>query len=196
MVHKCANKIIIKNYNIIKNNIPQTPSKVCVLQSIIFSHTPDEARSVALAKACIPEKNYSVTEKLSFNITKLTMYFTFNKAFINYLDKFPNLVESLEFLIIKNKTTFEQALPISLNISKFDSTLLTTSSNIKEFINSYTKHKEILICKKKYDNTELNTNKNFFSENYIMDIFMFISMIIYPLATTLMVYLLCKHKKL
>ena len=52
--------------------------------------------------------------------SELTMYFTVNTAFINYLDKFPNLPECLEFLIIKYKTTFEQTLPISLNISTFD----------------------------------------------------------------------------
>ena len=43
---------------------------------------------------------------------------------------------------------------------------------------------------------ELNTNKNFFSDNYIIDIFLFITVIISLLATTLTVYLLCKHKKL
>ena len=43
---------------------------------------------------------------------------------------------------------------------------------------------------------KLNTNKNFFSDNYIMDIFLFITVIISLLATTLTVYLLCKHKKL
>ena len=39
-------------------------------------------------------------------------------------------------------------------------------------------------------------NENFFSENYIIDIFLFITVIISLLATTLTVYLLCKHKKL
>ena len=67
--------------------------------------------------------------------SKLTMYFSVNTAFANYLDKFPNLTESLEFLIIRNKTTFEQTLPISLNISEFHPTLLTASSDLKEFIN-------------------------------------------------------------
>ena len=43
---------------------------------------------------------------------------------------------------------------------------------------------------------ELNTNKKFFSENNIVDIFFFITVIISLLATTLTVYLLCKHKKL
>ena len=51
--------------------------------------------------------------------SKLTMYFTVNTAFVNYLDKFPNLTESLEFPKIRTKTTFEQTLPIYLNISKF-----------------------------------------------------------------------------
>ena len=49
--------------------------------------------------------------------SKLVMYFTVNTAFINYLDQFPNLTESLEFPIIKNKTTFKQTLLISLNVS-------------------------------------------------------------------------------
>ena len=52
--------------------------------------------------------------------SKLVMYLTVNTAFVNYLDKFSNSTESLEFPIIKNKMTFEQILPISLNISNFD----------------------------------------------------------------------------
>ena len=75
--------------------------------------------------------------------SKLTMYFTVSAAFVNYLDEFPNLTESLEFPVVKERTTFEQTLPISLNISKFDPTLMTASSNLKEFINSYTNHKEV-----------------------------------------------------
>ena len=71
------------------------------------------------------------------------MYFTINTAFANYLDMFPNLTKSLELLIIKNRTTFKQILPVSLNISKFDKMLLTASTDLKEFISSYTKNKEI-----------------------------------------------------
>ena len=40
--------------------------------------------------------------------SKITMYFTVNTAFVNYLDKSLNLTESLEFPIIRSKTTFEQ----------------------------------------------------------------------------------------
>ena len=126
------------------------------------------------------------------------MYFTVNTAFVNYLDKFPNLTESLEFPIIRNKTTFEQILPISFSVSKFDPTLLTASSNLKEFIHSYTINKEIFDLQERHDSTELelNTNKNFFSDNYIVDIFLIITVIISLLATTVAVYLLYKHKKL
>ena len=128
--------------------------------------------------------------------SKLVMYFTVNTAFINYLDQFPNLTESLEFPVIKNETTFEQVLPISLNISKFDSTLLIASNDLKEFIHWYTNDKEFFYLQERHDSTELGTNKNFFSENYIVGVFLFITVIISLLATTLTVYLLCKHKKL
>ena len=97
--------------------------------------------------------------------SKLVMYFIVNMVFINYSDKFPNLTESLEFPIIKNKTTFEQILLISFKVSKFDPTLLIASSNLKKFIHrqahtKYTKNYiEIFALQERHDNTELNTNK-------------------------------------
>ena len=39
-----------------------------------------------------------------------------------------------------------------------------------------------------------NSNKNFFSNNYIIDIFIFTSSIISLMSTTLVIYLFCKHK--
>ena len=65
--------------------------------------------------------------------SKLVMYFTVNTAFVNYLDQFTNMTESLKIPIIKNKTTFEQTLPISLNASKFDSDLLTAPRNLRPY---------------------------------------------------------------
>ena len=56
----------VSKTNIVNDNSPHTPSKVGVLESITFSHTPEEAMSVGLAKACVFfEKIYSVLEKLS-----------------------------------------------------------------------------------------------------------------------------------
>ena len=39
---------------LIKNNIPHTPTKVGVMVRKMVSHTPDEAMSGGLAKACDP----------------------------------------------------------------------------------------------------------------------------------------------
>ena len=67
---------------------------------------------------------------------------------------------------------------------------------MKEFIHWHTNDKEIFALQERHDSMELSTNKNFFSENYIVDISLFMTTIISLLATTLTVYLLCKHKKL
>ena len=51
----------------------------------------------------------------------------------------------------------------------------------------------------RHDTTDLTTNKNFFSNNYIINIFLFISAIISVISVlvpTFTIYLLCKYKKL
>ena len=99
-------------------------------------------------------ENHFLLESLAAcqdTISKLTMYFTVNTPFLIIC-----ITESLEFLLIRNKTTFEQTLPISLNVSKFDPTLLTASSNLKEFINSYTNYKENFDLQERHDSMEAN----------------------------------------
>ena len=112
---------------------------------------------------CIEADNHYLLESLAAcdnADSKLTMYFTVNTAFANYLDMFPSLTESLEFPKIKNRATFEQTLSISLNISKFDKTLLTASTNLRQFISSYTSQKESFDLQERHDdNTKINTNK-------------------------------------
>ena len=71
------------------------------------------------------------------------MYFTVNIAFVNCLDQIDNLTETLEVPILMDKTIFKQALPISLNASKFDSDLLTAPKMLKDFIHQYNQKKEI-----------------------------------------------------
>ena len=61
----------------------------------------------------------------------------------------------------------------------------------------YAKHKEIFDFEQRHVSTVEslnNSNKNFFSNNYIVDIFMFTSSIISLMSTTLVIYLFCKHK--
>ena len=94
----------------------------------------------------IEADNHYLLESLAAcdnKISKLTMYFTINTAFTNYLEMFPNLTDSLQTPLIKNRTMYEQTLLIALNVSKFDRSLLHASMDLKDFMDCYTKRKEI-----------------------------------------------------
>ena len=94
--------------------------------------------------------------------SKLTMCFTINTAFANYLDIFPNFTESLQFPLIRNRTTYKQTLPINWKITGFDKTLLHAPTNLKDFINNYTKNTEIFELQERHETTILDTNKSLF----------------------------------
>ena len=125
-------------------------------------------------------------------ITKLVMYFTINLAFTNYLDMLPNLTNSLP--IIKDRTQYEQPLPLNLSIPQFDSPLRHGPTKLKDFINHYINNdKEIFNLQQRHAVESLTSNKNFFS-SHIVNIFTFTSSIISIITIKLVVYLFCKHK--
>ena len=68
-------------------------------------------------------------------LTKLTMYFTINLAFSNYLELMPNLTDQLT--LNRGKTNHEQPLPIYLNILCYDNSLSDRPGKLKEFIHNY-----------------------------------------------------------
>ena len=82
MANKCAN-------NIIKHIIPNTPSKVGVLQSITFYNIPNEARSAVLANPCVHSKNLFCYREISINKISYTEW----KTYIN----------SCFFIMVSNK---------------------------------------------------------------------------------------------
>ena len=61
------------------------------------------------------------------------MYIMVNTAFANYIDQF-NLTKELKLPFLTNKTTSEYTLPIFLNNSKFDDSLLTIPQTLKDYI--------------------------------------------------------------
>ena len=126
------------------------------------------------------------------------MYFTINTAFTNYLNKF-NLMDKLEIPILNNKSTSEITLPIFLNESKFDDMLMYMPLTLKEYISQYKHDKEIFDMKERHDIDELETefaSKNFFTNNFIIDIFIFVTAIISVISTIVIIYAICKHNKL
>ena len=111
--------------------------------------------------------------------SKLITYFTINMAFTNYLNMFSDLTDS--FHLIKDRTTYELPLPINLSIPDFDRPLLHVPTNLQYFVQDYVKSKEIFVLEERHVTTikPLNhSNKNFFSNSYIVDIFVFASSVI------------------
>ena len=130
--------------------------------------------------------------------TKLVIYFTINIAFTNYINEF-NLMEELETPILSHKTISEYTLPIFLNKSTFNDTLLYVPLTLKEYINQYKHDSEIFYLKERHDIDELDiqfVNKNLFTNNFIVDICVFIIAIISVITTIIITYALCKNNKL
>ena len=67
--------------------------------------------------------------------TKLIMYFTINLAFTNYLDMLPNMTDSLP--LVRDRTQYEQHLPVHLNIPHYDSSLSHRPTRLKDFMTNY-----------------------------------------------------------
>ena len=68
------------------------------------------------------------------------MYFTINMAFTNYLNMLPKLtIPSL----IRDRTTYEQPLPVNFTFPIFDSSLKDAPPKLKGFMHNYAKYKEI-----------------------------------------------------
>ena len=164
----------------------------------IPSHSYVLVNRSALCNCSIEADNHYLLESIAAcdnRDSKLIMYFTVSMAFANYLDMFPNLTDS--FPLIKDRTIYEQPLPINLSIPDFDRSLLHVPTNLKKFVQDYAKNKKIFDLEERHVSRTLNySSKNFFSNNYIVDIFMFASSVISLISTTLIIYLFCKHKQI
>ena len=134
-------------------------------------------RSV-LCSCGIEADNHYLLESLARCNNKahnLVLYFTINMAFTNYLDMLPNLTIPA---LIRDRTTYEQPVPINLTFPVFDSSLKDALTNLNSFMHSYALNKEIFDFKQRHVSTvesSNNSNNNFFSNNYIIDIFIFTS---------------------
>ena len=112
-------------------------------------------------------------------------------AFVNYLDSLNNLTDSLKPLILLNRTTYEQTLSISLSPPEFDSKLLTACKTLQDFVHQIQQKKEFFNLQERHSDMELELpSKNFFFNNFILDVFLFVTAIISLLVTTLAINIL------
>ena len=181
---------------IVLENWPNDKQKICNINSDIPIRIPSHPyvlvnRSVP-CNCRIEADNHHLLESTATcdnKVTKLVMYFTINLAFTNYLDMIPNLTDSVP--IIKNRTRYEQPLPLNLGIPHFDNSLRYRPTKLKNFMNSYISNDKKNFDLQQRHAMESNTftsNKNFFS-SHIVNIFMFTSSIISIITITLVVCL-------
>ena len=126
-----GNEIILANWPNDKHIIGSINNDIPVW---IPSHPYVLVNRSVLCNCGIEAENDFLLESLAAchdSNSKLVRYFTVNTAFVNYSDQIDNLTETLEFPILRNKTTFEQTLPISQNVSVFDWELLTAPKTLK-----------------------------------------------------------------
>ena len=188
-----GNEIILANW-------PNDKHLICNINNDILVKIPSHPyvlvnRSI-LCNCRIEADNHHLLESITpcdKKVTKLTIYFTINLAFTNYLDMFPNLTDSLT--LIRDKTSYEQPLPIHINVPHYDSSLNNRPTKLKDFLINYisTNHEEIFNSQQRHAIHTSSPYKNFFL-NQIVSIFTFTTSIISIVTIMLVIYLLCKHK--
>ena len=194
----------LHSFKIILANWPTNKHIVCSINNDILIEIPSHPyvlvnRSILCNHGTEAENNY-LLESLAAchdSESKLLMYFTVNIAFTNYLDEF-NLTEETSTPIITNKSTLEITLPVFLNKSKADESLLSAPLMLKEYIAQYKLDKEIFELKERHDIDKLENefaNKNLFNSK-VVQIFKFMVAIISIVATVITIYVICKHNKL
>ena len=94
-------------------------------------------------------------------------------------------------------STFQQTLPISLNVFNFDTDLLTVPKTLKDFIHQGKCKEAIFYLEERHASTDTDLlTKNVFSSNFHLGVFLFVAAIISVLVLLWAISLLCKHMKL
>ena len=76
--------------------------------------------------------------------------------------------------ILKNWTTQKQLLPILLETFEINSSLLQVPKILKDFVHQYKHKKEFFDLQERHvNNNDLDSSKNIYFNNYIIDIFSF-----------------------
>ena len=118
------------------NNIPiSIPSHPYVLLNrSILGNCDVEAESNFLLESLAACEN-------SETKTDVEMYFTVNLAIIDYFNK---TMEELEICIVRNWTTQEQILPLSIETFEISPKLLNAPKTLKNLVNQYQNKRKIL----------------------------------------------------
>ena len=179
-------KIICVHNNNIPINIPN--HQYVLLNRSILCNCDLEAESNFLLEslaAC----------KISNNKADLTMYFTVNLAFVNYLK---GAVESLHSEVSTNWTTQEQVLPVSIENFDFEPKLLTAPQTMKDCLTQYKYRKEITDKQnqKEIEKAQIGSKLGSFLNSFTVHMLLFIAALITIVVTLVVIYMVCRQSKL
>ena len=123
------------------------------------------------------------------------MYFTVNLAFVNYFDK---AIEDLGIPILKNWTTQEQSLPISVETFAISPNLLNAPKTLKDLVNQYKNKKKILELKgqKEIDGAMKDSKFGSFLKFFLVDVLLFSAALVTMIITLVVIYMVCRQSKL
>ena len=126
--------------------------------------------------------------------TALTMYYTVNTAFMHYFDSLEEDLETtdLDAHIFQNWVKQEQVIPISIQTLEIDSKLLKAPEMLKDLVQQYKQKRQAL---NKVNKNKNDTKRSFFN-NIVLDIFLFVAVILFMIATASLVHLVCRHTEL
>ena len=123
------------------------------------------------------------------------MYFAVNLVFVNYFD---NVIESLGIPVLRNWTTPEQILPLSVELFEINASLLTAPKMLKGFINQYKNKKKILELQEHKDEERTKQSSKFdsFLNSFLADILLFSAALVTIIITLVVIYVVCEQSKL
>ena len=125
-------RILCSHNNIIPINIPSHPY-VLMNRSLLCNCDVEAESNFLLGSLAVCENSEMKMD--------LEMYLTVNLAFVDYFDK---AIEDLDIPILRNWTTQEQILPLSIEIFKINPNLLNAPKTLKDLVNQYKNKRKIL----------------------------------------------------
>ena len=172
------------------NNIPVSiPSHPYVLMNrSILCNCDVEAESNFLLESLAAHENSEVK-------TDLEMYFTVNLAFVNYVDE---AIEDFGIPILKNWTTQEQILPISVETFEVSPHLFNAPKTLKEHVNQCKNKQKILEIKgqKEIEGAMKDSKFGSFLKSFLVDVLLFSPALVTMIIMLVVIYMICGKSKL
>ena len=126
--------------------------------------------------------------------TDLEMHFTINLAFVNYFD---DIIEELGIPILRNWTTQEQILPLSIETFEISPNLLNAPKTLRGLAIQYQNKRNILDKKEQeLEKTKETLEFKSFLNSFLADILLFIAALVTMIIMLVIIYIMYGQSKL